>query len=154
MEYKKIYEQNKQKQRFANWVFENKLLGYTPSIRLKTVFEEPECAFTDCLEFTSIFKDEMIKMVGTIDDIYKGKTRKSGATFYRFQLKDEVGKISALFMDGGRKQRLSDYLEDGGKIPEKEDIVVFTGRKGDDILWLENLSILDEKIYMKLSDVE
>jgi len=153
-EYKKIYEQNKEKQRFANWVFENKLLGYTPSIRLKTVFEEPECTFTDCLEFTSVFKDETVKMVGTIDDIYKGKTKKNGTTFYRFQLKDEVGKISALFMDGGRKQRLSDYLEDGGKIPEKEDIVVFTGRKGDDILWLENLSILDEKIYMKLSDVE
>ena len=93
-------------------------------------------------------------MVGVVDDVYKGKTKKSNSVFYRFQLKDEVGCISAMFLDGGKHQRLTEYLEDGLKIPEKESIVVFTGRKGDDILWIENIGILDDKIYMKLSDVE
>jgi hypothetical protein len=69
-------------------------------------------------------------------------------------LKDEVGSISAMFLDGGKHQRLTEYLEDGLKIPDKESIVVFTGRKGDDVLWIESIGILDEKIYMKLSDIE
>jgi len=153
-EYKKIYEQNKNHEKFANWVFENKLLGYTPSIRLKTIFQQSECTFTDTLEFFSAYKEDRVKMVGVIDDVYKGKTKKSNSTFYRFQLKDEVGSISAMFLDGGKHQRLTEYLEDGLKIPEKENIVVFTGRKGDDVLWIENIGILDDKIYMKLSDVE
>lgn len=152
-EYKKIYDQNKNHEKFANWVFENKLLGYTPSIKLKTVFEQLECTFTDALEFQSVLKNDMIKVVGVIDDVYKSKTKKNNQ-FYRFNLKDEVGSITALFMDGGKKARLTEYLEDGLKIPEVENIVVFTGRKGDDCLWVEQISILDDKIYMKLSDVE
>lgn len=153
-EYKKIYEQNKNHEKFANWVFENKLLGYTPSTRLKTIFHQSEITFTDTLEFDSVLKDENVKIVGVIADVYKGKTKKSNSTFYRFQLKDEVGTISAMFLDGAKKQRLSDYLEDGLKIPEVEDIVIFTGRKGDDVLWIENIGILNDKIYMKLSDIE
>jgi DNA polymerase-3 subunit alpha len=153
-EYKQIYEQNKNHEKFANWVFENKLLGYTPTIRLKTIFQQSECTFTDTMEFQSAFKEDRVKMVGVVDDVYKGKTKKSNSTFYRFQLKDEVGSISAMFLDGGKHQRLTEYLEDGLKIPEKESIVVFTGRKGDDVLWIENIGILDDKIYMKLSDIE
>jgi len=153
-EYKKIYEQNKNHEKFANWVFENKLLGYTPSIRLKTIFKQSEYSFTDTLEFHSVYKEDRIKMVGVIDEVYKGKTKKSNSTFYRFQLKDEVGSVSAMFLDGGKHQKLTEYLEDGLKIPEKENIVVFTGRKGEDVLWIEGIGILDDKIYMKLSDVE
>jgi DNA polymerase III alpha subunit len=153
-EYKKIYEQNKNYEKFANWVFENKLLGYTPSIRLKTVFKDSEHTFTDCLEFDSTLKNDKIRMIGVIDDIYKGKTKKNNKTFYRFQLKDEVGKVSAMFLDSGNQAKLTEYIEDGLKIPEKEDIVIFTGRKGDDILWVDNIGILNDKIYMKLSDIE
>lgn len=153
-QYKKIYEQNKNHEKFANWVFEYKLLGYNPSVRLKTVFQENEITFTDCLEFQSVLKDEMVKMVGVIDDCYKGKTKKSNSTFYRFQVKDEAGSISAMFLDSGRKQKLTEYIENGLKIPEKDDIVILVGRKGDDVMWIENIGILNDKIYMKLSDVE
>lgn len=153
-EYKKIYEKNKNHEKFANWVFENKLLGYSPSIRLKTIFQQSECTFTDCLEFHSTFNDDRIKMVGVIGDVYKGKTKKNNSIFYRFQLKDEVGNTNCLFLDGGKKSRLSEYLEDGLPIPEIDDIVVFSGRKGDDVLWVENIAILNDKIYMKLSDIE
>ena len=153
-EYKKIYDQNKNHEKFANWVFENRLLGYTPSIKLKTIFEQHESSFTDCLEFQSAFKDDVVKIVGVVEDVYKGKSKKNNKQFYRFIIKDEVGSVTGLFLDGGKNARLSDYLEDGLKIPDKENIVVFTGKKGDDVLWIENIGILDDKIYMKLSDVE
>jgi len=152
-EYKKIYDKNKNHEKFANWVFENKLLGYSPSIKLKTVFEQPECLFTDTLEFESTLKNDMIKMVGVVDDVFKSKTKKNNQ-FYKFILKDEVGCITALFMDGGKKARLTEYIQEGLQLPQSENIVVFTGRKGDDCLWIEEISVLDDKIYMKLSDVE
>jgi hypothetical protein len=106
------------------------------------------------MEFQSAFKEDRVKMVGVVDETYRGKTKKSNSTFYRFQLKDEVGSVSAMFLDGGKHQRLTEYLEDGLKIPDKDDIVVFTGRKGEDVLWIENIAILNDKIYMKLSDVQ
>ena len=153
-EYKKIYDQNKNHEKFANWVFEYKLLGYTPSTRLKDILDQNESGFTDTLEFYSVFKGETVKVVGVIDDVYKGKTKKSNATFYRFQLKDEVGSISCMFLDGGKNARLSEYLESGLKIPDKENIVIFVGKKGDDVLWVDKIGIMDNHIYMKLSDIE
>ncbi len=153
-EYKKIYDQNKNHEKFANWIFEYKLLGYTPSTRLKNILDQSESGFTDTLEFYSTFKDETVKVVGVIEDVYKGKTKKSNSTFYRFQLKDEVGSISCMFLDGGKNARLTEYVEAGLKIPEKENIVIFVGKKGDDVLWVDKIGIMDNHIYMKLSDIE
>jgi DNA polymerase-3 subunit alpha len=153
-EYKKIYDQNKNHEKFANWIFEYKLLGYTPSTRLKNILDQSESGFTDTLEFYSTFKDETVKVVGVIEDVYKGKTKKSNSTFYRFQLKDEVGSISCMFLDGGKNARLTEYIEAGLKIPEKENIVIFVGKKGDDVLWVDKIGIMDNHIYMKLSDIE
>lgn len=151
-EYKKIYDQNKKYQRFANWVYENNLLGYNPSIRLKTIFQESSRYFTDCLELISIPLNEKIKMVAEVEDVYKGKSKKNNSNFYRFEFKDEVGRIKGLFMDTARGSKLSEYLEKGNTIPEKGDIVIFTARKGDDILWLESIAIQNDRIFMKLSD--
>ena len=153
-EYKKIYDQNKDHEAFANWVFEYRLLGYTPSTRLKTVFRQDEITFTDTLEFQSVLKNERVKVVGVTEEAYKGRSKKTDKPFYRFKIKDEVGSVSCLFLDGGKNARLSEYLEDGLPIPQEDDIVVFTGRKGDDVLWVENIAILNDKIYMKLSDIQ
>jgi len=152
-EYKKIFNQNYESEDFANWVFETRLLGYNPTVKLKSIMTESESNFTDCLELHSIFSGDNVKIVGVVEDVYKGKTKKNNSPFYRFQIKDEVGRTSALFLDG-RTKNLTKYTEQGLKIPEKNDIVIFTGRKGDDTVWVENIGILNDKIYMKLSDVE
>jgi len=153
-EYKKIYSQNKGNEDFANWYFENKLLGYNPSVKLKSVFKESQNNFTDCLQLDSVFNGDSVKIVAIVEDVYKSKSRKSNSTFYKFQVSDESGRTNALFMDSPRVKRLSNYIEKGNKIPEKEDIIIFTGKKGDDIVWVDNINILENKIYMKLSDVE
>jgi hypothetical protein len=45
-------------------------------------------------------------------------------------------------------------LDNGNKLPKEESIVIVTGRKGEDILFIDKMSILDEKIYMKLSEIK
>ena len=49
---------------------------------------------------------------------------------------------------------LSKYLEKGNPIPEKGNILSIIGRKGDDILFIDDMNILDHKIYMKLSELK
>tara|TARA_A100001515_G_scaffold143313_1_gene144136 strand:- start:909 stop:1211 length:303 start_codon:yes stop_codon:yes gene_type:complete len=98
--------------------------------------------------------NEKLKMVGEIEDVYKGKTKKNNSDYYRFTFKDETGRISAMFMDNRQKKALSQYKEKGNEIPKKGDIVVFTGRKGDDTLWLDNIGIQNDQVYMKLSDIK
>ena len=56
-------------------------------------------------------------------------------------------------MVDGRSKNLQKYLDKGNKVPEKNNIVIIYGSKGDDVLFIDDLSIVDERIYMKLSDL-
>ena len=69
----------------------------------------------------------------------------------KLSVSDEYGRYHAIMVDG-RDKKLSKF-KNKSKIPEKNNIVVIFGQKGEDILFLEDLSIVDEKIYMKLSDL-
>jgi len=57
-------------------------------------------------------------------------------------------------VDSSRKKTCSNYIEDGHDIPVKDNIVVIVGRKGDDIIFVDDMSIMDQKIYMKLADLK
>ena len=65
---------------------------------------------------------------------------------------DEYGRYDALLLDG-REKNLTKFLADN-TLPEKNNIIVLLGSKGDDILFVNQASIIDEKIYMKLSDIK
>ncbi len=39
-------------------------------------------------------------------------------------------------------------------MPEKDNIVTVVGKKSDDIVFVDDMSVLDGDIYMKLSDVK
>jgi len=46
------------------------------------------------------------------------------------------------------------FFENNAKAPSKKNIVVAYGRKAEDILFLDSIKVMDEKIYMKMSEVK
>lgn len=150
--YKQIYLQNKKFEKFANWYFENKLLGYSYSSDLKSVFNDSEtvCNSMDFYDFDS---GQRGKYIGVVNDIFKGISR-NGNKYVKFILSDEYGKYPVMFMDNRRGTKYSDYLDAGNKLPEKNDIISVFGSKGSDIVFADTVSPLKEKIYMKLGDVQ
>jgi len=149
--YKSIYLQNKQYEKFANWFFETKLLGYSYSIDLKSVFNDSETIYN-----SNDFYDNAScrgKFIGVVSDSYKGVSR-NGNKYIKIILNDEYGKYPVMFMDNARGNKYSDYLESGKKTPEKDDIIGVVGSKYSDIIFADNILPLKEKIYMKLGDVK
>ena len=57
-------------------------------------------------------------------------------------------------MDNAREAKYSDYIRSGKILPKKGGVVIFTGKKNNDIVMIEKLSLLEDKIYMKLSEVK
>jgi len=150
--YKKIYEKNKRYESFANWYFESKLLGYSYTCRLNKIFSCAGNTFRDTLYFNSLEKDSSDRFIGTVTDIIKRKSR-NGNSYVKMSISDEVGTMDAMIGDFGNRRSLSKYTDKGGKIPEKGNIISIIGRKGEDILFASDLNILDQKIYMKLSEI-
>jgi hypothetical protein len=77
-----------------------------------------------------------------------------GHKYARIHIQDEVGSLVGLFMNSDREDRLDNYLATGNRLPKKDDIVVLQGVKSDDIIFVDQIQILEDKIYMKLSEVK
>lgn len=151
--YKKIYEQNVKYESFANWYFEKKLLGYSYSHKLKDVFQDEHGAIKDSLHYHSMENNERSKFVGVVEDSFR-KTSANGNQYIKVLLADEYGNMPAMMVDSRRKLSCTEYIESGKKVPEKDNILIIVGRKANDILFIDSMSIVDERIYMKLADIK
>lgn len=151
--YKKIYDKNKKYETFANWYFENKLLGYSYTHKLKDIFKTEIAEFKDTITFNSMDKDSRDRFIGTVVDVFKKKSQ-NGNSYVKITLSDEVGSMQTMMGDFGNRRKLSKYLSKGRSLPEKGNIISVLGTKGDDILFMDDMNILDHKIYMKLSELK
>jgi len=148
--YKEIYLQNKKYEKFANWFFETKLLGYSYSGDLKSVF----CGNEDIYNSLNFYDEGRArgKFIGVVADVFKGVSR-NGNKYFKMIISDEYGKYPVMFMDNSRGSKYTDYVDSGKKLPEKDDIIAIIGGKSSDIVFADNIIPLKEKIYMKLGDV-
>ena len=151
--YKAIYEQNVQYESFANWYFEKKLLGYSYSSRLKDVFKSDAVELNDSLSYNSMLANDRGKFIGVVEDSFRS-TSANGNKYIKILLSDEMGTIPGIMVDTRRQMTCTEYIDSGGKVPDKDNIVIIVGRKAEDILFIDSLSIVDEKICMKLADLK
>ena len=97
------------------------------------------------------------KFIGTVEDSFKKKSQ-NGNLYIKITLADELGRIPCLLMDtqrgNHRRTPLTQFLEKNKTAPEKGNILMVRGRKGDDVLFLDGVEVLDQKIYMKLGDLK
>ena len=150
--YKKIYEKNKEHLKFSNWFFERKYLGYSHSVQIKDVFENSG-DLCDTIELKSINNNDRVKLVGVVTDCIS-RTSAAGNKYMRVEIQDDFGKIDFMLMNNRRSATLDNYLNNGGKKPKEEQIVFVYGSKGEDIIFGDSITILDEKIYTKLSEIK
>ncbi len=151
--YKAIYDQNKNYEDFANWFFEKKLLGYSYSCRLKDVFKNDSGSMKDSVYFNAMETNSRAKFIGVVEDSIR-KTSANGNKYIKVLLSDELGNFPAILVDNRRQAKCTQYIDEGGKVPEKDSILVLVGRKGEDVLFIDEMSIVDERIYMKLADLK
>ena len=151
--YKSIYDKNKQYESFANWYFETELLGYSHSSNLKSCFIDSYNSLKDSRDLRIMEADDKGKFIGVVEDCIK-RTSRNGNKYMKLSITDEFGKYDAMLLNSRRGNFYDKYFEAKNKTPVKKSIIVAYGRKGEDIVFLDSLNIMDEKIYMKMSDVK
>ena len=159
--YKAIYDKNRKYEKFANWYFENKLLGYSPTIALKEVFSESGDRFGDSLDFRGLELNSKGRFIGVVADLFKGISR-NGNSYLKVMIRDEVGEYPVMLMDRrardefgrwGMNDVLSRFNKKNPDGLSKDSIVIFDGSKAEDILFAHSFRVMNEKIYMKLSEI-
>jgi DNA polymerase III alpha subunit len=152
--YKEIYEKNRKHLKFANWHFESKLLGYSYSQNIREIFKnEIGGDLVSANTITDQENNSVVRFVGTVNDIVS-RTSASGNKYARIEAADETGNVTALFLDSAREAKYSLHVKSGKAMPKKGSIVILIGKKSNDIMIVDKLSLLEDKIYMKLSEVK
>ena len=150
--YRKIFDMNNRHIKYANWFFEEKLLGYSYSHTIRDVHAH-EQDFQSALSIKRSEERKSVRFVGFVTDVLK-RTSRSGNKYARFQIQDESGLINALFLDSNSSSKFTDFLNSGKKLPKKGDITIIEGITGDDVVFVDKINPISDKIYMKLSEVK
>jgi DNA polymerase III subunit alpha len=150
--YREIYLQNKKHKKFAKWWYENTLLGYSYSHNLKDAFEDDFGVLLDMREVQELGDREKFITVGQVSES-STRTSANGNKYMSILAGDDFLSSKFLMMDNRRSQNLTAFQETGAKI-KKGDILIFTGSKSGDTLFLDSIQIVDTKIYMKLNDIK
>ena len=152
--YKQIYDKNRSNEDFANWYYENALLGYTHGKFLRKV--SSEYSHLESIE-TALGKTENSKVnfIATVEDTYSAKSRK-GTPYLRLTLQDETGVCTAMIFTQKNRDNIANCRRDnGGTLPVKKGIVIVKGVKKDgDTIFADLVRIQDQKIFMKLSEIK
>jgi DNA polymerase-3 subunit alpha len=149
--YRDIYDLNKPHEKFANWYFERKILGYSYSYNLRDVFVDKH--FTSIREILRSESNELFHIVGVVDDVVSGISR-NGNKYLKLVLSDETSVITSIMVDSQRRTPLQNYLDRGGEKPQKGSIVTVAGRKSNDAFFVDSMQVIDKQIYMKLSELK
>ena len=64
------------------------------------------------------------------------------------------GQWTVYFLTVNALPAFTDYLDSGKKLPKKGEIIIIYGSKGDDVVFVDKLFPLKDKIYMKLSELK
>lgn len=150
--YKQIYTKNIKSQSFANWYFENQLLGYSYSQNLRSVFSSKPESFVNYSDYEAMGKNSAGRIIGMVQDSFV-RTSRSGNKYMKIEIADERGVFQCMLCNSRRGNRLDEFLQ-RNEVPTKNSIVIAYGSKGEDAFFLEDMKIMDEQIYMKLADLK
>tara|TARA_R110002051_G_scaffold264721_1_gene324610 strand:- start:738 stop:1754 length:1017 start_codon:yes stop_codon:yes gene_type:complete len=150
--YNDIYKQNNKSENFANWYYENKLLGYTYGIRLIDIWSD----YTDNLITLNTAQncplDSRVKVLGFVEGKpYRGTSR-NGNPYFRFNLSDENGQIKVMIFN----DKMWDAIgKDGSKAPLDSEVVIVKGVTKDEVIFADEIyPQRKNSIYTKLSDLK
>jgi DNA polymerase-3 subunit alpha len=150
--YLKIYQQNNKSESFANWFYENKLLGYSYDRSLNDIFKGKMPYLINTSEALEASNNQMVYVVGRVMESSEwiSKNEKKTRTF-KMIVSDEFGSIPVLTFND--KIDLNKSLN-SDTLPKEEDVVIVKGVKKQDCLFGDTISIQTLKIYTKLSEVK
>jgi DNA polymerase-3 subunit alpha len=153
--YKDIYTLNSRNEEVTNYFYERNCLGFSYSQNLTKLFKKKNAEF-NTVEYIKENKKENDKVliVGQVLECKQSKS-KNGNKFYKAVVADDTGTITCLLFDG--KQGLLDECkhDNGGILPEEDDIVAIKGRfKGNDAIFADKIIKQDCRIYKNMRDLK
>ncbi len=150
--YREIYDINRRSESFANWYYEKSLLGYTYGKTLQDIFTSSVDRLINVKQVAERPPKTSVCFVATIEGKpISGVSRSAKKTrYFKVVCSDEHGTMNTLIFN----DKIDDCKYSNGGLPKENEIVVVKGRKMDDAVFADIITVQDNKVYTKLSDLK
>jgi len=147
--YKEIYDLNSKSEFFANWYYEKMLLGYTYNKTLKDIFSSKREGLISVRSVNGLAERNRVVFIGQIEDCWKGKS-KNGNKYYKIDVADETATSKVMIFN----DKMDDCQSINNGLPQKGQIVIVKGSTADGVVFADLISVQDNKVYTKLSELK
>jgi DNA polymerase-3 subunit alpha len=150
--YSLIYKQNKKSERFANWFYENQLLGYTYGVRLIDIWKNVTNNLVTINTVKNSPMDSRVKFIGFVDGKpYRGTSR-NGNPYLRLEVSDENKQTKVMIFNDKMWNAIG---KDARNVPKSGEIVIVKGVVKDECVFADEMyTQRKNSIYTKLSDLK
>lgn len=147
--YRQIYILNSKSERFANWFYERKLLGYSHGEVLRDIFIDKRPNLSSVREVNTLNVGQRPVFIGVVEDIIS-RVSKNQNKYVKINISDESGIIDVLMFN----DNIEECRKMNNGLPEKGNIVIVKGVKKDESVFANLVSVQDNKVYTRLSELK
>ena len=150
-----IYNENKKHEQLVNFFYERRRLGYCYSVKLCNIFRDYFPDVTDIRGVQNAYDKERVVFVAMVGENPKESVSQKKNRYAKFELHDESGMINVMLFGSANNDRLSQVkFKHGGELPKKESIVLVSGQKSGDIVFVDDITDQDVRIYTKYGELD
>lgn len=154
---KKDYDPAKQKylrnsafEELCAYIMETEYLGFSYSYTLKNIYSKWVKDLSTISEVNNTDSNQKVRFVAIIKELKK-KVSKKKVPYIALELRDERASIKAMIF---KEDRIEASKEFNKKDLEEDDIIIVNGLKKDDVVFIDSVSIQDNPIIIKKSDLK
>jgi DNA polymerase-3 subunit alpha len=148
--YKKIYEINSKSESFANWYYENSIIGYSVRNKLREVFISKKDDLVYIKDIADFAEKDEVSFIGVIQECKSGVSREKKTRYFKMQISDETSAINTMIF----ADKIDDMQGLNNRMPKEEDIVIVVGQKFGDSVFARTVAIQTHTVYTKLSQLK
>lgn len=149
--FKQIFLQNNRNEELCAYILERHFLGFSYSNTLKAIFAgQGVTNLMDINEVSNELPDTHVRFACLVRECEKKTSRNSNKAYLKLELYDDSGAIDA-FVFG--QQDIDMIIKVYKRLPETDDIIVVNGRKKDSSVYVTNVSIQQNPVVLKKSEL-
>jgi DNA polymerase-3 subunit alpha len=153
--YLDIYNLNRKNELLTNYVFENRLLGFSYSCNLRDIFQRfcgDLVTIHDVVNKTA--EREAVHFAGEIVEFKEGVSKEKKNAYWKLFVKDGTGQTNILLTNSVGRDNIGDSIENNGRKPAVGDIIICRGSKGADIVFARAIGIQPCEVFDKVSQLK
>ncbi len=148
----KLFKQNEANVDIAYYFFERELLGFAYSRTLLDIYKSKVPDLSTLQQVSNGDDKEHFRFIGIIEEAKRGVSKK-GTKYYKMVISDETEKKTIFMFSTARQDTIGNCENVNGRLPAENDIVICSGQKNGDSVFLDSCGVQDISVWLKVSQM-